>query len=107
MSVEVRQHRSIRDDIREIALYIGAQSRDAALRFPAAVERTIEGLAEMPGKGSPKQFDEPELQGIRSYAVDGFRNHLIYYRLDSDGSIFVLSVNHGARNLPGLLLRRA
>ena len=106
MSVAIRFSRDAREDVRGIAQYIAGDSADAALRFGPAVERTLEGLAAFPGKGSPKEFDHPRLAGIRSYAVDGFRKYLIFYRRDPDGAVRVLTVVHGARNVAGLLLRR-
>jgi toxin ParE1/3/4 len=104
--VAVRFTADAREDVRGIAHYIAADSVDAALRFGPAVERTLEGPAEFPGKGSPKEFDSPRLAGVRSYAVDGFRKYLIFYRRDPDGAIRVLTVIHGGRNIAGLLLRR-
>jgi toxin ParE1/3/4 len=106
VSVGVRFTVDAREDVSGIAKYIAEDSVDAALKFGPAVERTLAGLAEFPGKGSPKEFDSPRLAGIRSYAVDGFRKYLIYYRRDPDGAIRILTITHGGRNVAGLLLRR-
>ena len=81
-------------------------SPEAAFRFAPAVEATIRGLAAMPGKGSLKFPDHPRLADVRSWAVDGSPNHLILSLREADASIWVLSVTHGARQLPGMLLRR-
>jgi toxin ParE1/3/4 len=107
VKVGVRYHRDVRDDIKAIADFIAKNSIDAALRFAPAVDATISMLSEMPGMGSLKEFDDPRLIGIRSRAVKGFRNHLIFYRRDPDGAVRILAVTHGARNLPGFLLRRS
>jgi plasmid stabilization system protein ParE len=107
MSVPVRRHPNVADDIAEVATFIARDNFDAAYRFGPATEKTIRGLAEMPGKGSPKHFPHPRLAGVRSWSVNGFPNHLILYRQEADGAIFILAVTHGARHLPGFLLGRA
>jgi len=48
--------------------------------FPA-----LDALAEMPGKGSPKHFSNPKLEGIRSWSLPRFRNFVILYRVITDG----------------------
>lgn len=106
MSVLLRFSEGVREDIGEIAEFIARKNVDAALRFSPAVEQTLRGLAEFPGKGSPKDFGVTDLAGIRSYAVDGFPNHLVLYRRDPDGAIRVLAVTHGARDLASFLRRR-
>jgi plasmid stabilization system protein ParE len=95
-----------RTDIREIARFVARDSRDAGLRFGASVEKTLRGLSAFPGKGSPKEFDSSRLRDVRSYAVDGFPNHLILYQIQPEGSIHVLAVSHGARNLIRMLRKR-
>ena len=106
MTALVRRHPDVADDIAGIAEYISHDSMDAALRFAPAVEATIRGLADFPGKGSIKPFEHPRLGDVRSWAVDGFPNHLILYRLEQGGSIFIVAITHGARELPGVLLPR-
>jgi toxin ParE1/3/4 len=69
------------------------------------VERTLEGLAEVPGKGARREFDNPRLKEVRSWAIDGFPNHLIFYVYD-DAALTVIAVVHGARDLPKVLLDR-
>jgi plasmid stabilization system protein ParE len=106
VSAAIRRHPDVADDIAAIAEYIAHDSEDAARRFAPAVEATIRGLADFPGKGSPKWFEHPRLAGIRSWAVDGFPNHLILYRREADESVYIVTVIHGARQLPGILLPR-
>jgi len=52
--------------------------------------------------GSPKRFKQANLSGIRSWAVGGFPNHLIYYRVHPD-AVIVLAVLHGARDIGSIL----
>jgi toxin ParE1/3/4 len=80
-------------------------SPELADRFVKAARATMERLAKWPGIGSPKQFKSRRLAGTRSWPVDGFPNHLIFYRPVDDG-ILVLAVLHGARNLPRALRDR-
>jgi plasmid stabilization system protein ParE len=101
----VRRHRLVSRDVIDLAGYIGQDSTGAALRFFDNVDTTLLGLAEMPGKGALREFDDPRLAGLRSWAVDGFPNHLIFYQ-PTDFGIYVLSVRHGARELPGDLAER-
>jgi toxin ParE1/3/4 len=93
------------DDVFEIAAYLLDESEDAARRFVDSVQRTLKELAGRPGVGSPKLFDDPKLVGVRSWWVDGFPNHLIYYLPLPDG-IDVLAIMHGSRDLEFHLKRR-
>lgn len=77
----------------------------AGERFVDAVFAAFEGLAAMPGKGSPKRLRSPRLAGVRSWTVPGFRNHLILYRQSTD-AIDVLAVTHGSRRIRSLLMGR-
>ncbi|MDB5294640.1 MAG: plasmid stabilization system protein [Phycisphaerales bacterium] len=106
MSVAARRHHDVRDDVIAVSNHIADDSIDAAARFPDAVEATIAGLRAFPGKGSLKHFNDPRLSGIRSYAVDGFPNHLILYGRDADGGITVLMVTQGSRQQEFILRRR-
>ena len=96
----VRRHRLVLSDIVNIADYIARDSVDAALRYVENTETSVAGLLEMPGKGAPCGFIERHLADVRFWAVNGFPNHLIFYRPTAYG-IYVLSVRHGARELPG------
>jgi toxin ParE1/3/4 len=89
-------------DVIEIAEQISRDSTASALRFFDNVEATLDGLLQMPGKGSPKEFAHPALAGLRSWPVEGFPNHLVFYR-QTDYGMFVLAIMHGARDLPAIL----
>ena len=93
-------------DVQEIANYILMDNSDAGMRFIPAVHQTLEGLAEFPGKGSRKFAEGLELSGLRSYGVDGFPNHLIFYRVEPENVLQVLAVIRGARDWVRLLRRR-
>lgn len=86
------------DDLHEIVVHLDQRSPAAADRFVDAAFAGFERVREMPGIGSPKSFRRPTLVGVRSWAVPGFPNHLIYYQTKDD-AIVVLAVLHGARNV--------
>src|SRR5688572_1733247 len=92
-------------DLRSIVDYLDPFSLPTADRFVDAVFAAFEDLAAMPGKGSPKAFRSSRLEGVRSWAVPGFRNHLILYR-EKPGGIEVLAVTHGSRRIRALLMGR-
>lgn len=52
----------------------------------------------MPHLGQPREFRNPELAGLRSRAIPGFENYLIF-DLPTKEEIEVIRVLHGARDL--------
>lgn len=88
-------------DAEECAVYLGRDTPDVAFRFLNALEQTISMLAEFSGIGRNREFRNPAHAGLCSFAVTGFRNHLIFFRPLEDG-IEVVRVLHGARDLDGL-----
>ena len=85
MKRRVRRHRDVADDIVNQAAYLLREAgQDVALRFWENAEQTIRWLAEHPGAGHLRDFDDP----IES------------------GGIYLLAAVHGARDLPPLLRRR-
>ncbi len=90
------------EDLVEIAAYIWADNPEAGGRFIEAARATAEGIAAHPGKGASFRTDREELQGVRWVGVEGFPNHLMFYRSDEAG-VVVLRVLHGARDLPGVM----
>jgi toxin ParE1/3/4 len=94
------------DDIFELAEHLIDRSEEIARRFVDAAQKTLKDIVRSPGLGGPKDFgDDPALQGIRSWRVEGFPNHLVFYRLVPDG-VEVLAVFHGARDIVTWLRRR-
>ena len=89
-------------DLVDIGKYIAARNLDAAMRFLRAAEEDFAKLAAMPGMGPACDFAIPNLAGLRSYPITGFRNYLTYY-LPGRGGITVIRVLHGARDVGPLL----
>jgi toxin ParE1/3/4 len=74
-----------------------------AERFARALQDTLERIADMPGVGSPFQFEDVQLAGVRTWLVRGFRSHVIYYRADEE-RLDVIHVLHGAQNAESLFV---
>lgn len=89
-------------DLDEHAEFLAEESPRLALRFLAAAAVTFRRLAGMPGIGSPRQFQNPRLAGVRQWRVQGFPNHLVFYRETDDG-IEIVRVLHGARDIDRIL----
>jgi len=85
-------------DIDNAFLYIARDNLDAAIRFLVAVRADARRLAEMPGMGATREFENPQIRGVKFWPVAGFRNYLIFYRPTADG-IEALRVIHGARDI--------
>ncbi len=94
-------HDQAQDDVEEQALYIARDNVEAARRFMEATLNAFDDLLRMPEIGRPRSFKRSELAGLRSWAVRGFEEHLIFYRPTDDG-IEVIRVLHGARDLENI-----
>jgi toxin ParE1/3/4 len=79
--------------------YLARQaSLETALRFYDAAAATFESLTRMPAMGERRESANPRLAGLRVWRIDGFPNHLIFYRLVA-GGIEIVRVLHGARDI--------
>lgn len=98
MNPRIHKRAAVQLDVLEHFSYIGENNIDAADRFLAAVQTALAKLAEMPGMGAVRDFQNPKFEGIRSWPVTGFENFLIFYRPIDDG-IDVIRVLSGYRDL--------
>jgi toxin ParE1/3/4 len=89
-------------DLKSHWRYIARDSLDAADRLLRAAEETFAFIAENPDIGSERSFRR--LVGIRSRAVAGFKNYLVFYQVCGD-AVVILRVLHGMRNLPRFFVR--
>ena len=65
------------------------------------MDETLQGVGgDARGKGPLCGFTDRSMSDVRFYSVNRLPNHLIFYRPTSYG-IYVLSICHGARALPG------
>lgn len=84
-------------------IWLALVSDSLADRFLAALEATYERAAGMPGIGALVEGLPARLTGTRCLSVDGFPNHLVFYREIPEG-IEVLRILHAARDLTAALL---
>jgi len=87
------------DDSRD---YIAQDNPEVALRFLSAAGQAFEELARMPRMGSPKEFRNPRLAGVRQWRIHDFERYLIFYREIEDG-IEIIRVLHASRDIESIL----
>ena len=92
-----------RRDLDDCAAYLAGQANlQIALWFLESVEATCATLAAHPRFGRARAFGASDLAGLRSFRVQDFTNHLIFYVPRAHG-IEVVRVLHGARDLEARL----
>jgi toxin ParE1/3/4 len=92
------------DIIRQFRHYLLEDAFEAATRFLDAVDESIEAICQMPHIGAPKPLKNPILSGLRSWAVRGFEDILIFYVVQPD-ALRVVRVLHGRRDIRRILER--
>ena len=102
MSRAVNKTSPARVDLREAAFYLDEQTFGLGDRFLIATERAFEQLAETPGLGAVRRFDDPRFTGLRSWRIRGFENWLVFYRVTEE-AVEVVRVLHGARDVDTVL----
>jgi toxin ParE1/3/4 len=75
---------------------------ETALRFYDAVAATFGQLVRMPHVGERRESANPQLAGMRVWRINGFPNHLVFYR-PVEGGIQVIRVLHAARDVATML----
>jgi toxin ParE1/3/4 len=91
------------NDLDRISAYIGEDSPSASVRFLEEAQRAFQLISEIPGIGSPRDFDVPSLHGIRMCPIPRFRKYLIFY-LPSQTSIEIVRVIHGSQDLAAIFM---
>ena len=73
-------------------------------RFLKVAGESFERLAEMPGIGRAWESKNPRLRGIRVYPLPApYRSYLVLYLVADDGIVEILTIIHGARDIPAIL----
>lgn len=94
-------------DLNNQADYLAREaSLEIALRFYDAAHQTFELLAAMPNIGEHRPSTNPRLKGMRVSRIEGFPNHLVFYRPTERG-IEIIRVLHGGRDIEAVLNREA
>lgn len=101
MEPSILRKPQVRRDLVELALHISNDSLDVALRFLDAAESTFKFLSRNREVGQACSFPQAECAGLRVWPIDGFRNHLVFYRATDEG-IEVWRVLHGSRDFDAL-----
>lgn len=70
--------------------------------FFDSVRETIAQLARMPGMGSRYSIDNIRLQGLRKWAVKGFKRYLIFY-FERDERIEIIHIIYAAQDIGRIL----
>lgn len=100
MSVRYDESEHVFCDLQAIYRYLRQDDEPLARRFLEAAYDSFEFLADNPTVGRARpEFSHP---GMRSWRVQGFRNHLIFYR-PIEGRVQIWRVLHGSRDLHQLV----
>ncbi|MEH2328297.1 type II toxin-antitoxin system RelE/ParE family toxin [Nostoc sp.] len=89
-------------DIDEYFVYISQDNPDTALLFFDSVRETFAQLARMPGMGSRYPLESLRLQGLRKWAVKGFKKYLIFY-FERDEKIEVVRILYAGQDIERIL----
>lgn len=89
-------------DLRDCALHIGQDSREAAVRFLDCADQTFQRLADLPGSGTPYEALSQAFHGMRRSRVSGFEKYLVFYVEVPEG-IRIVRVIHGSRDIEQVL----
>jgi toxin ParE1/3/4 len=102
MTSTLIQRASARRDILAIVDRISDDNPTAALAVYEAYEYSLELLKSTPDMGRLYRSPNPRLAHIRMMPLHRFPNYLIFYR-HIGGTVEVLHIWHGARDIPTLL----
>ena len=96
--MRVRYSRRAREDLRQIAAYIGSDNPTAARRLVSRLSRRVKDVARTPRAG--RRVPELDRDGVREVVVGSYR--IVYQLLGAE--LRVLAVFEGHMRLPGDLL---
>jgi toxin ParE1/3/4 len=91
-------------DFAAAVLYLADQDFSVATRLIDAVDAAIAMLAKHPEMGPVWRYSKLE-KPVRFLLVPGFRNYLIFYRVENDG-VRLGRLLHGALDLQNILDER-
>jgi toxin ParE1/3/4 len=101
--VNVLIRTAAREDIlRQYEWYLAEAGESVAGRFLDAVEGAVESLRRMPDLGSPRDFRNPRLAGLRSWPVPNFPAIRLYY-IHGHQTLRIVRLLHGKRDVHSML----
>lgn len=89
------------EDLIEVAGYLAETSTSACDRFLQQAQTQFEILARSPGLGRERSFRSARLRRVRSCAIRGFGNYLVFYRPTAT-HLVILRVLHGMRDIDSI-----
>lgn len=98
MKRPVRLRSAAEADVADCARFLQDKSLEAAIHFLDAFDASLSLLERSPEIGGICRFKNRAFDGVRVWAITGFKNYLIFYRILSD-ELEVIRVLHGARDL--------
>ena len=91
-----------RREIMQVADYFAEKSGyNISEKFLRAVDKMFWQIADMPGIGTLRDYDNPKFAGMRMLPIQKFSKYLIFYRT-TETTIEILRVLHGARDLQAI-----
>ena len=98
MAYEIYKRPQAVRDIEECFVYIAEENLDIGVYFLAAVEESIERLADLPQLGTKRDFQNKRFENIRMWQVKKYEKYLIFYEI-SENRIEIIRVLHASRDL--------
>lgn len=98
-------HDEVEADMEEIWDRIALDDPSVADRFVDAVEKSFAQIGRHPGLGHRRRWRRRLLAELRVWRVEGFRNHLVFYR-ERDEFVAIIAVLSGQRSLERILIKR-
>jgi len=95
----------VEGDVDGIWDYIAQDSPATADRFVDAVQLTFSQIVRQPGVGHRRRWRARKLADVRIWRVEGFPNHLVFYRDEAD-AVVIVAVLSGYRRLERVLVKR-
>jgi toxin ParE1/3/4 len=105
MSLQVEKSHLFETDVTsQFGWYVDEAGEEVAWRFLAAVELTLARLGKQPEVGPLRRFQNPLLQGLRSFRVEPPFNKLLVFYRSTEQTLQAWRLMHGARDLPRRLI---
>lgn len=101
MSRKIILRDDVLKDLDESSATIGQYSPHASVRFLEEAQKAFRLIADMPGIGTPRDYNNPALPGMRMWPIPRFRKYLIFY-LTTDETIEIVRVLHGSQHIQAI-----
>ncbi|MEZ6193132.1 MAG: type II toxin-antitoxin system RelE/ParE family toxin [Phycisphaerales bacterium] len=103
MTRRVLLRRSAQTELIDLIDYIADDDPASAERVRDAVFASFQQLADNPHIGRPYPAQNPRLAGLRKWNVHGYPAYLIFYLKQTDGTLDILHITDGRRDIAALL----